>query len=119
MMINPITGEIEETVIDATSYDDFIIGYYSTVGIIKCISRPKITIEGYSSDGVNLFTGTFLGVYDQSESPDKTEKVYSYRFDFYDLNDELKHTSGELIHNINDDSDHNYSSDRYVCNDFI
>ena len=50
---------------DITNYDNFIIGYYSTVGIIKCISKPKIFIEGYSFDSVNLFNGTFLGVYDQ------------------------------------------------------
>lgn len=119
IVINPTTGEMEETVMDSTNSNDFIIGYYSTVGIIKCISKPKISIGGYTSDSVNLFTGTFLGIYDQKESPDKTEKVYSYRFDFYDIDDNLVRTSGELIHNINNDSDYNYSTDRYICSDFI
>lgn len=119
LVINPTTGKYEETVLDITNYDNFIIGYYSTVGIIKCISKPKISIEGYTYESVNLFNGTFLGVYDQSESPDKTEKVYSYRFDFYDMDDNIVQTSGELIHNINNDSDATYSTDRYVCNDFI
>lgn len=119
LVLNPTTEEYEETIIDITNYDNFIIGYYSTVGIIKCISKPIISISGYTSDSVNLFNGTFLGVYDQTESPDKTEKVYSYRFDFYDMNDNIVQTSGELIHNINNDADANYSVDRYVCNDFI
>ena len=64
LVLNPTTGLYEETVMDITNYDNFIIGYYSTVGIIKCISKPKIFIEGYSFDSVNLFNGTFLGVYD-------------------------------------------------------
>lgn len=119
LVLNPTTGLYEETIMDITNYDNFIIGYYSTVGIIKCISKPKISIEGYTADSINLFNGTFLGVYDQTESPDKTEKVYSYRFDFYDIDDNLVQTSGELIHNINNDSDFNYSTDRYICNDFI
>lgn len=116
---NTTTGKYEEVVIDATSSDNFIIGYYSTVGIIKCICKPKVFIEGYSSDSVNLFTGTFLGIYDQTNSSDKTEKVYSYRFDFYDIDDNIAHTSGEIIHNINNDSEYDYSTDRYICNDFI
>lgn len=120
IIINPATGEMEETEMDITiNSGDFIIGYYSTVGIIKCISKPKVTIGGYTVDSVNLFTGTFLGIYDQKDSPDKTEKVYSYRFDFYDIDDNLVRTSGELIHNINNDSDYNYSTDRYICSDFI
>lgn len=113
------TGEIEETVIDVTSSDNFIIGYYSTVGIIKCIAKPKIFIDGYNNDSVNLFTGTFLGVFDQTESSDKTERVYSFRFDFYDINDNIVQSSGDIIHNINNDTELDYSTDRYSCNDFI
>ena len=119
LVLNPTTGLYEETILDISNYDNFIIGYYSTVGIIKCISKPKISISGYSSDTINLFNGTFLGVYDQTDSSDKTEKVYSYRFDFYDIDDNIIQTSGELIHNINNDTDATYSTDRYICNDFI
>ena len=119
LVLNPTTGLYEETILDISNYDNFIIGYYSTVGIIKCISKPEISISGYSSDTINLFNGTFLGVYDQTDSPDKTEKVYSYRFDFYDTDDNIIQTSGELIHNINNDTDATYSTDRYICNDFI
>ena len=118
-VLNPLTGKYEETVMDVVNADNFVIGYYSTVGIIKCISKPKIFIEGYSSNNVNLFNGSFLGICDQKDSLDKTEKVYSYRFDFYDIEDNLVHTSGELIHNINNDNEQDYSIDRYTCNDFI
>lgn len=118
-VLNPTTGKYEETIMDVVNSDNFDIGYYSTVGIIKCISKPTIYIEGYSSSSVNLFNGSFLGVYDQGDSFDKTEKVYSYRFDFYDIDDNIVQTSGELIHNINNDNDNSHSIDRYICNDFI
>ena len=118
-VLNPTTGKYEETIMDVVNSDNFVIGYYSTVGIVKCISKPTIYIEGYSSSSVNLFNGSFLGVYDQGDNFDKTEKVYSYRFDFYDMDDNIVQTSGELIHNINNDSNNSYSIDRYICNDFI
>lgn len=118
-VLDPETGKYEQTVIDPDNIDNFLIGYYSTVGIIKCVSKPEVSIEGYSRDSVNLFTGSYLGVYDATNSLDKTEKVYSYRFDFFDTEDNLVRTSGELIHNVNNDAEYNYSVDRYTCSDFI
>lgn len=118
-VLDPETGKYEQTVIDPDNTDNFLIGYYSTVGIIKCVSKPEVSIEGYSRDSVNLFTGSYLGVYDATNSLDKTEKVYSYRFDFFDTEDNLVRTSGELIHNVNNDAEYNYSVDRYTCSDFI
>ena len=42
---------------------DDIIGYYSTVGIIKCVAKPTVYINGFSKDEINQFDNTFLLFY--------------------------------------------------------
>ena len=64
-------------------------GYFSTVGIIKCTSQPKIYINNLVQESVNFFTNEFVGTYDQTNCKDQTEKVYSYNFTVYDNNDEI------------------------------
>jgi len=32
-----------------------IIGYWSTVGTIKCVAKPSVTIAGYDEMEVNTF----------------------------------------------------------------
>jgi hypothetical protein len=39
---------------------------------------------------------SYVGVYENNR--DKTEKVYSYKFDLFDDNGNIIKTSGELIH---------------------
>ena len=95
------------------------IGYFSTVGIIKCVPYPKVIISGYSLDSTNLFTGSFLGVYDISDAIDKTETVYSYSFSIYNSVNELYYTTGELIHNSSNDVEYGLSTDSLIINDFI
>ena len=95
------------------------IGYFSTAGIIKCVSYPSVYIEGYSLDSTNLFTGSFLGVYDMSNAMDKTEKVYSYSFSIYTNANDLYYTTGELIHNSVNDVEYEISTDSLIINDFI
>lgn len=95
------------------------VGYFSTVGIIKCVPYPKVMISGYSLDSTNLFTGSFLGVYDISDATDKTETVYSYSFSIYNSLNELYYTTGELIHNSSNDVDYGLSTDSLIINDFI
>lgn len=94
-------------------------GYYSTVGVTKCVSKPIVYINGFDSSSINLFSNEYLGVYDISEGRDQSEKVYSYCFDFYDSNDDLVYTSGELIHNSSNDTDYSYSIDNITINDFM
>ena len=60
------------------------IGYYSTVGVIKCVSKPTVGIKGMSLDTINFFHNEFIGEYDVSNCKDQTEKVYSCRFIIYD-----------------------------------
>jgi hypothetical protein len=57
----------------------------------------------------------YTGVYSQKNSgQDKTEKVYSYRFDLYDEKSELVATSGDLIHNNSLDTEKFESSDTWL-----
>ena len=63
----------------------------------------------------NFHQYTYTGVYSQ-KGKDTTEKLYSYKFNLYDLNYNLILTSGEKIHNsINDDLPYE-SKNNYVIN---
>ena len=94
-------------------------GYFSTVGIIKCTSKPTVYINNLTQQSVNFFQNEFIGVYDQSECRDQTEKVYSYEFIVYDEADEVYYTSGEQLHQSAYDTEYNFSTDRVFINDFI
>lgn len=95
------------------------IGYFSTVGIIKCTSKPSIYINGLNSSSVNFFNNEFMGVYDQSSCRDLSEKVYSYEFIVYDENDEVYYTTGEQLHQSSYDTEYNFSIDKTFINDFV
>ena len=90
------------------------IGYYSTIGVIKCITQPKVEIINYDDKNINMFNGTtgFLGQYTQdTRFGDSTEKEYSYIFNIYDKNNNIVATSGEKIHDITEDNLSNISKD--------
>ena len=53
-----------------------ISGHFSTVGVIKCVSKPTVTIKGFSNDSINLFQNEIYGLYSLENAVDKTEKVY-------------------------------------------
>lgn len=81
------------------------IGFFSTVGLIKCVSKPEVSISSYSVGSANVFNGIVMGVYDLSgEQKDKTERIYSYNFKIYDENNDVYYTTGELIHNSENDN---------------
>ena len=94
------------------------IGYYSTVGIIKCTSKPKLSIKGLSEDSINFFNNEFFGIYDLSNCKDQTERVYSYEFVVYDEQDNVYYTTGEKLHQTYQDTDFSSSIDRVSLNDF-
>lgn len=81
------------------------VGYYSSVGIAKCIDQPEVTIKSLTEDIVttNLteyeYEYTYAPVVEGSSTIIDTEKIYSYRFDVYDSKQELYDTSGEVIQN--------------------
>ena len=95
------------------------VGYFSTVGIIKCTSKPKVYINNLIQESVNFFSNEFVGTYDQSSCKDQTEKVYSYEFVVYDENNEIYFTTGQKLHQTAYDTEYNFSVDRVLINDFI
>ena len=86
------------------------IGYYSTAGIIKCTAKPNIYIQ-HLNDNLNINTYQYIGYYEHDE--DIAEKVYSYRFDLKDRNDNIVATSGEQVHNSSNDIDSYSSFDKW------
>lgn len=92
------------------------VGYYSDVGIIKCISHPNVYIKDQASNQKNSYE--YIGVYSQEETKelktDKTEKVYSYQFSLYDEEGNLLLTSGEKIHNTDNDTEPDQSWDSWT-----
>ena len=95
------------------------VGYFSTVGIIKCTSKPNIYINGLDSTNVNFFTNEYIGIYNQDHCKDQTEKVYSYEFVIYNQNNEIYYTTGEQLHQSYYDTEYNGSIDKIFINDFI
>ena len=87
-------------------------GYYSTVGIIKYSSEPEVIIEGLQDSQLHSDFRTYIGKYSQYNR-DVTEKVYSYNFTIYDENGDVLETSGELIHNHENDEYIYETSDTY------
>lgn len=79
-----------------------VIGYYSTVGIVKYTSNPVISILEPKNGN------TYEGVYSQEAANDAdirdyTEKVYSYNFTLKDASGNIIETSGDQLHNSSED----------------
>lgn len=87
------------------------IGYYSSVGIIKCTSQPEISFNRQSDTVKNAYE--YTAVYSQKYG-DITEKVYSYCFNLYDANGALLETSGEQIHDNSKDIYNYESTDSWI-----
>ena len=79
---------------------DSDIGYYSSVGIIKCIDQPTCSIEGLKDQEVVANPFTFTGVYNYDSTADN-EKLYSCCFNVYDEDYNIYDTSGDIIHSAN------------------
>lgn len=86
--------KIQIAYIDPT---DGEIGYYSSVGVLKCTSKPTIKISELENN--QYCSNTFTGECDWGQNGDKTEKVYSYIFNVRDHNQKIVATSGEQTHN--------------------
>lgn len=87
--------------------------HYSTVGIIKCTAEPNVYIDGLEGSQLHSDTRTYIGVYSQ-EGKDVTEKVYSYNFTVYDEQGKILETSGEQLHNHENDDVVYKSSDSFT-----
>lgn len=73
------------------------VGFFSTIGVVKYTSKPKVEIINLDPLNSNLHTYEYTLRYGQEE--DQTEKLYSSRFLLLDADDNIVKDSGELIHN--------------------
>lgn len=83
--------------------EDGVVGHYSTVGVVKCTTKPTVTIENMSFGVINSHNYYYTGVYSQ-EGGDTSEKLYSSRFKVYDENGVIIRDTGEILHNTLNDS---------------
>lgn len=88
------------------------VGYYSTVGIIKYTSKPRLEISGFNASITNINPIEYIGEYHNVGDP--SEKAYEYKFDLYDNGDNLIESSGWLLHNSYEDTELTSSIDRYL-----
>ena len=88
-------------------------GHYSTVGVFKYTEEPNVYIDGLEGSQLHSDTRTYIGVYSQ-EGKDVTEKVYSYNFTVYDEQGKILETSGEQLHNHENDDVIYKSSDSFT-----
>lgn len=91
-----------------------IVGYFSTVGVVKYTAEPRVYIDGLETgrDNINMHQYEYIGVYYQNQ--DVAEKAYSYHFNLYNNEMMLLQTSGEIVHNISLDVDLIESHDAYI-----
>lgn len=96
------------------------VGYFSTIGVIKCVAQPTATIAGYTAGDLNIITPEIIGVYTQDTSTgDSSEKVYSYRFQMWNDKDELIDDSTVLLHNSSADTSSFSSTDKFICRQIL
>ena len=88
-------------------------GHFSTVGVFKYTEEPNVYIDGLEGSQLHSDTRTYIGVYSQ-EGKDVTEKVYSYNFTVYDEQGKVLETSGEQLHNHENDDVIYKSSDSFT-----
>lgn len=91
------------------------IGYYSSVGVIKCTTSPTIAIPEITENYYG--SREYTGYYSQSgDNQDGSEKVYSYQFYLRDNDGNLLATSGEQIHDSTTDQTTTSSTDSWIVN---
>lgn len=95
-----------------------IVGYYSTVGVAKYTTMPKVDIDNLPDPiGLNFLPAELIGIYSQrsynNEITDTTERVYSYQYQLFDKNRNLIEDTGEKLHNSSIDIRWDESYDSY------
>lgn len=100
-----------------------IVGYYSTVAIVKLTTKPKVTIADLAT-GTNIassrlhYTGVYQQLSDTDADMDVSEKVNEYCFNLYEVSNvdsssSLVATSGWQLHNSSTDIVSYESTDQY------
>lgn len=91
-----------------------IIGYFSSVGVIKYTALPELEILNLQKGITNLHNYEYTGFYLQNEDP--TEKMFSSRLTLYDSNESLIFDSGDIVHNTSNDVLPNRSTEKFRIN---
>ena len=91
---------------------DSIVGYYSTIGIVKYTAKPRVEISGFVNTSTNIHRTEYIGIYHSVNDP--SEKAYQYKFTLYNNSDEELESSGWLLHNSYEDTELDESSDYYT-----
>ena len=88
------------------------MGAFSTLGVFKYTSKPKVTIielEGENKQ-ISYAQGNYTGSYENENDPQ--EKVYEYQFDLL-LNGTIIESSGRQLHDARNDTETKASVDAY------
>lgn len=104
-----VIGNFYKVQIAYVDKENGVIGYYSTVAIVKYTSKPNIEIAGLNKQSLtSISSQRFIGTYSNIDS---SEKVYQYRFILYNsLGNEIEN-SGWLLHNVQADDAIDNSND--------
>lgn len=94
------------------------VGYFTGMSIAKYTTKPTVEIKGLDKKFINPYTHSFTGLYKQTNG-DITEKVHTYRFDVFDSDGAIVWSSGDCLHNINSDTNLDFSEDRYQLNNDV
>ena len=94
-------GQFFKVQVAYKSVNDSTTGYYSTIGVMKYTTLPKIQIKDFDETSENNpfpfeCRGEFIYGEDENESP------YSYNFIVYDEAGNEKENSGWFLHNPDD-----------------
>lgn len=92
---------------------DGLVGYYSTVGILKYTTKPDVSILGLKSMKNNGHQYSYTGIYSQ-KGKDFTEKAYSYRFVVKNSNNGIVEDTGFIVHNHSTDTNQYESQDVFL-----
>lgn len=85
---------------------DGTVGHYSSIGVTKCTTQPKVSIENLSFGSINSHNYYYTGVYSQEgDTKDATEKMYSSRFKVFNSDGEVIKDTGEILHNTTNDTE--------------
>lgn len=88
------------------------VGFYSSSTTFKFTVINLIEITGLSSNGANAHTYSYTGRVDLSG--DKTEKLYSYKFEIFNSTGAIVAESGEQLHNSSLDTSTEEQSDTWT-----
>ena len=93
-----------------------VIGYYSTVGVVKYTALPEVSIDNLNINIINSHCYNYIGIYnipsyeiDGKIYYDINEKEYSHHFIISDSQGNIIYQTEEIIHNgLNDDTEELY-----------